>query len=133
MIKMCIFCDIINKKIPADIVYEDENLIAFLDIAPIHSGHTLIIPKKHSNNFINDNEFNSKALLLASKIANILKKEYEGINILMNTGSVAGQEVFHTHLHVIPRIKNDKSVIITKNKKTQLDTITNMLKDGLND
>ncbi|MDD3263771.1 MAG: HIT domain-containing protein [Candidatus Nanoarchaeia archaeon] len=132
---MCIFCDIANKKIQSEIIYEDADLLAFLDIDPINIGHTLIIPKKHSENFLNDENFNQKALILASKISKILLKEYDGVNILMNTNKAAGQEVFHTHMHVIPRIQNDNSISFIKTKKdnNKNDYIKQILKEGLND
>ncbi len=132
---MCIFCDIANKKIQSEIVYEDADLLAFLDIDPINIGHTLIIPKKHSENFLNDENFNNKALILASKISKILLKEYEGVNILMNTNKAAGQEVFHTHMHVIPRKLNDNSISFIKTNKdtNKSNELKKILKEGLND
>jgi len=135
---MCIFCEIINKKIKSDIVYEDAYLFAFLDIDPLNIGHTLIVPKKHSNNFIDDDIFNKKALSLASKISKILLKKYDGVNIVINTNEEAGQVLFHTHMHVIPRIKNDNILSFKKNENNSnnlntKDEIIKDLKDGLND
>jgi len=106
----CIFCKIIEGEIPSLKVYEDEDVYAFLDNGPINAGHTLVIPKKHSRNALemNSNEF----ALLAKKIhlvATAVKKATDagGVNITFNNESAAGQVVFHTHAHIIPRFKND--------------------------
>ncbi len=107
----CIFCKIIKKEIPTEIIYEDNNAIAFLDINPKTKGHTLVIPKKHSRNFleIEDKEL-QQIMLVVKKIANAIKNTLHagGINILQNNESAANQVVFHTHVHVIPRFENDQ-------------------------
>ncbi|MEM2131234.1 MAG: HIT family protein [Candidatus Woesearchaeota archaeon] len=106
----CIFCKIINKEIKSAIVYEDKDVIAFLDIAPVHKGHTLIVPKKHSDNFILDSEDDlKKVIIIAKKLAKgILKAtNADGINLINNCMPAAGQVVMHTHFHLIPRFKND--------------------------
>jgi len=105
-----IFTKIINREIPADIIYEDDKVIAFFTIEPINYGHTLVVPKKPIVNiFDGDNETLSQMIMVAKKIATALidEKLAEGINIVMNNGAVAGQEVFHAHLHVIPRHTGD--------------------------
>jgi histidine triad (HIT) family protein len=105
-----IFTKIIKREIPADIVYEDEIVIAFLDIKPINHGHTLIVPKVP---FVNILDGNPEILAHMMKIAHTLAKAIKqvtncnGINILMNNGESAGQEVFHAHMHIIPRILGD--------------------------
>ncbi len=106
----CIFCDIINGKIPSSKVYEDNNVLGFLDIAPIHPGHTLIIPKKHSETMFDAQDTDLKNLFLAAKkigIAIMKSTGATGINIGVNNYKSSGQVVFHTHLHVIPRHDND--------------------------
>ncbi|MBI2667789.1 HIT family protein [Candidatus Woesearchaeota archaeon] len=108
--KDCLFCKIIRKEIPADIVYEDKSIIAFFDINPANKGHTLVMPKNHSNNLLEDNEDDLKNISLAvKKIGNAIMKatNAEGLNIISNINSVAGQVVFHTHVHIIPRFKDD--------------------------
>ncbi len=106
----CIFCKIAEGKIPAAKVYEDKTVIGFLDIMPANQGHCLIIPKKHYEMLIDipDNDL-SKIMIAAKKIAKALSlaTANEGYNIVMNNGKVAGQVVFHSHLHVIPRFKDD--------------------------
>ena len=102
----CIFCKIINKEIPSNIVYEDDEFLAFLDIAKATNGHTILIPKKHSKNFLEcDNETLSKMIVVAKKIANNMKEKLNvpGFNILTNCNEVAGQTCFHFHIHIIPR------------------------------
>ncbi|WP_064092137.1 HIT family protein [Rossellomorea aquimaris] len=102
----CIFCKIISGDIPAMKVYEDEHVLAFLDISQVTKGHTLLIPKEHQENVYElTPELASHLFSIAPKIANSIKTEYEpvGMNLLSNTGEQAGQSVFHFHLHLIPR------------------------------
>lgn len=100
----CIFCKIVNKEIPAEIVYEDENYLAFNDIQPKAETHILIIPKKHIERF--DKIDNNKDLDLTAwllKIANkiVEEKQLKGCRLLMNCWKNHGQEVFHIHLHLM--------------------------------
>jgi len=107
---MTIFEKIIAREIPADIIYEDEYVLAFLDIHPNSKGHTLIIPKKvFVNIFDADEEVAGHMMKIAKKIALVLKETVgaTGVNLVMNNGDDAGQEVCHAHLHVIPRHKDD--------------------------
>ena len=102
----CIFCKIINKEIPSNIVYEDDNFLAFLDIAKATNGHTILIPKKHSKNVLEcDDETLGNMMIIAKKIASNLinKLGADGCNILTNCNEVAGQTCFHFHIHIIPR------------------------------
>lgn len=106
----CIFCKIINKEIPSAMFYEDENAVAFLSISPTSIGHSLIVPKKHSRTALemSADEFSklSKAFaIVPNKIKSVVLAT--GINIIQNNESDAGQVVFHTHFHVIPRFPND--------------------------
>ncbi|AJF61864.1 TPA: HIT family protein [Candidatus Woesearchaeota archaeon] len=106
----CIFCKIIAGKIPTLKVYEDKDVMAFLDIAPANKGHTLIVPKKHSKDMLEDNNKDLAAVMKAAKkiSAAVMKAvSAEGFNFIANTGPVAGQVVFHTHFHIIPRFEND--------------------------
>ena len=102
----CIFCKIINKEIPSNIVYEDDKFLAFLDIAKATNGHTILIPKKHSRNVLEcDDETLSEMIVVAKKIALNLTSKLgaDGCNILTNCNEVAGQTCFHFHIHIIPR------------------------------
>lgn len=106
----CLFCKILNGDIPSTIVYEDEAFQAILDVSPAARGHVLILPKNHAADLFElPEEDASKIMILAKKIAGALKAAYhcDGINILQNNGEAAGQTVFHFHLHVIPRFKDD--------------------------
>lgn len=110
----CIFCKIAAGEIPSYTVYEDDDFKAFMDIAPASKGHTILIPKKHADNIFDlDETVASKLLPVASKIARALKEELDcdGLNLLQNNGEIAGQTVFHLHMHLIPRYKDDKVVV----------------------
>lgn len=105
-----IFSKIIDREIPAEIVYEDETVLAFLDVNPVNHGHTLVIPKKpFVNAFDGDGDTLAHMMRIGQKIAIALKESglAEGVNFIMNNGEEAGQEVFHSHLHVVPRLKDD--------------------------
>jgi histidine triad (HIT) family protein len=106
----CIFCKIANKEIPAEIIYEDEQVLSFLDIKGLNPGHSLIIPKAHFQDIYALDEITASHLFsVAPKIARAIKRatHADGINIGMNNESAAGQVVFHAHVHVIPRYTND--------------------------
>jgi histidine triad (HIT) family protein len=105
----CVFCKIIKGEVPSSKVYENEEVLAFLDIAPVNVGHTLVIPKKHFPNIYETPEnIVINMALVAKKISTALKKfGAAGVNISMNNDAAAGQIVFHSHIHVIPRIEGD--------------------------
>jgi histidine triad (HIT) family protein len=106
----CLFCKIIRKEIPAELIYEDNDIVAFLDIRPISKGHALVIPKKHSEDLLAADDqtlgiIMSNVKRLASAI--MAATGAAGFNLAVNTKSAAGQVVFHTHFHIIPRFSND--------------------------
>lgn len=106
----CIFCKIAAGEIPSATVYEDENFRAILDLGPAAKGHTLVIPKEHSENLLDVGpETAKKALSVISKTANAIKDAMgcDGINVVQNNGEAAGQTVMHLHFHIIPRYNND--------------------------
>jgi histidine triad (HIT) family protein len=112
-----IFTKIINREIPAHIVYEDDTIIAFLTIEPINPGHTLVVPKiPFVNIFDGHTETLGQMMQVAQKISQALveSKLAEGVNLIMNNGETAGQEVWHAHLHVVPRLTDDQSLIAPK-------------------
>jgi len=107
----CIFCKIVTGEIPSHKVYEDEHVLAFLDIRPVNPGHTLVIPKDHFENiYTTPEETWARVMLAAKKVALAVKEavDADGINIGMNNEAPAGQVIFHSHIHVIPRIQNDE-------------------------
>lgn len=100
----CLFCKIVAGEIPARQVYADDASIAFLDIAPWQDGHTLIIPRRHVVDVFAPGVMAELAPATAAVGELLLSGlEADGLNLLSNAGAVAGQEVFHAHLHVIPR------------------------------
>jgi len=107
---MCIFCKIVNHEIPCYKVYEDDKVLAFLDIKPVNSGHTLVIPKTHYQNLEEINEKDLSYLIVAvKKIGKLLKEKLNviGYNVHENNGLIAGQAVSHIHFHIIPRVEAD--------------------------
>ena len=112
MSENCIFCKIVAKQSPAGIVFENDLVVAFLDIRPVNTGHILVIPKKH---FVTVDEIDSEEIFtelfkIGKKVHLLLKEKFpmnSGYNYLIANGKDAGQEVFHVHLHIIPRKPND--------------------------
>ncbi len=112
--KDCIFCKIVRNEIPAVKIYEDEHTLAFMDIQPNHRGHSLVIPKAHFENIHSlPAEDMCRVFLVAQKIATASRNslDADGINIVMNNDSAAGQLVWHAHVHVIPRYNDDGGYI----------------------
>lgn len=111
MEKDCIFCKIVKNEIPSIKLYEDKEILAFMDIKPINQGHLLIIPKPHSELVIDVNDtILAKMFMLAKKLNKALRNsglKCNGVDYFLADGPEAGQEVFHTHLHLIPRFKGD--------------------------
>ena len=106
----CIFCKLANGDIPTATLYEDEDFRVILDAAPAAKGHALIIPKEHYKNLYElDDALAAKALVLAKKMITKMTEVLgcDGYNIVQNNGEAAGQTVFHFHLHMIPRYKDD--------------------------
>lgn len=102
----CIFCKIVNGEIPSAKVFENDHVLAFLDISQVTKGHTLVIPKVHKENLFELTPDIAKNLFESvPAIANALKEEYKplGLNLVNNNGEQAGQTVFHFHVHLIPR------------------------------
>ncbi len=101
----CIFCQIIRKEAPANVVYEDAQVVAFLSNHPVNEGHTLVVPKKHYENIYEISEEEASYLFrIVKRVAHSVRNaiDAEGIRIVQNNGEAAGQVVFHLHVHVIP-------------------------------
>lgn len=106
----CIFCKIITGEIPADKVYEDSEWLAVLDINPVNLGHTLLLPKEHHRNLFDlPTELLTKLGPVLQKLAQAIKDGTgaDGLNIGWNNEPAAGQIVFHSHVHLIPRFEGD--------------------------
>lgn len=125
---MCIFCSIVTGDIPSYKVYEDDKFLAFLDISQAEIGHTLIVPKKHFDNFLEmDDQTAKEMIILVKELAKKVKAatNASGINILNNNGASAGQSVNHVHFHIIPRYDNDDLVMkFTEHKLTKEEFIS---------
>lgn len=130
---MCIFCMIANHEINSSIIYEDEQVVAFLDLSQVTKGHTLVVPKKHYENVL---ECDSETLGHVIKVTQMLSKRImermkaKGVNILNNCNEVAGQSVMHMHFHIIPRYSENDAIEIKFNEseKQNLEEIANLLK-----
>ena len=110
----CIFCKLANGVFATRSIYEDEDFNVILDLAPATKGHALILPKQHSYNIYDlPDDTAAKVFVLAKKLAQMMTERLgcEGFNIVQNNGTVAGQTVFHFHLHLIPRYADDQQKI----------------------
>jgi len=107
----CVFCKIAQKQVPSSLVYEDDKTVAFLDIRPLNEGHTLVIPKEH---YVNIFDIPQELLCYIHEVTKRVAKTVEkathadGISIIQQNGEAAGQEIFHLHVHVIPRFEGQK-------------------------
>lgn len=121
---MCVFCDIINHKIPSKVVYEDDQVLAILDISQVTYGHTIVMPKKHVRNIL---EADEETIQACTRVTAMLAKQIVantgavGCNILNNCGEVAGQSVDHLHFHIIPRYSASDAVTIAFHKSAPQD------------
>lgn len=108
----CIFCKIAAGEIPSNTIYEDDDVRVILDLAPAARGHALVLPKEHYANLYEiDEDVAAKVMRVAKKMAVHMRDKLhcDGFNLLQNNEEVAGQTVFHFHLHLIPRYRGDKN------------------------
>ena len=115
MVSDCIFCKIVAGEIPASKVYEDDHFLAFLDISQVTPGHTLVIPKKHARNLLEMTP--DETAYLFNIVSRVTKKvegttQPQGMNIISNMEEIAGQSVFHTHVHILPRYSQEDDLKI---------------------
>ena len=107
----CIFCQILTGALPASVVYRDEHVLAFMDVSPVIDGHVLVIPTYHTPDLAGlDDESGGRIFATGRRVAAALRQSglpCEGINFFLADGAPAGQTVFHSHLHVIPRRRGD--------------------------
>ncbi len=115
MVSDCIFCKIVAGEIPASKVYEDDHFLAFLDISQVTPGHTLVIPKKHARNLLEMTPDETADLF--NVVSRVTKKvesatQPQGMNIISNMEEIAGQSVFHSHVHILPRYSQEDDLKI---------------------
>jgi histidine triad (HIT) family protein len=137
----CIFCKIIRGELPASIVYEDDRVLAFMDLVPINPGHTLVIPKGHYAYLTElPPEIGGEIFKIAMHVERSIRDSKipcEGTNLYLANGEIAGQEVFHLHLHVIPRLVGDgsgfrfDSKYRVQPKRQELDSLAGKIKAGM--
>lgn len=121
---MCVFCEIIKGNIPSAKVYEDDGVLAILDISQVTFGHTLVMPKKHVANILEaDEETVLKCAAIAKKLAKqiVENTKASGVNVLTNCGESAGQTVDHLHFHIIPRYDENDAITIKFNPSKEQD------------
>ena len=134
----CTFCRIVDGSQAASIVYQDEVVVAFLDVMPINAGHTLIVPRRHMA-FLSEveSEEGARMFLVAQKVGRALrasKLRCDAVNLILNDGAEAGQRVFHTHLHVVPRVIGDslhRDLNAEMPTREELDAVAEALKARL--
>lgn len=130
----CIFCKIAAGDIPSATIYEDDDFRVILDIEPASKGHALILPKEHYANLYElSDELAAKALVVAKKVITKMTEIVgcDGYNVLQNNGEEAGQTVFHFHMHLIPRYKED-DVTIKWNQGTLSDELKKEIVSKMN-
>lgn len=128
----CIFCKLANGVFSTRTIYEDDTFRVFMDASPATKGHCLIVPKSHCDNLETiDDETAAKLMPLAKKIMKQLKEKLgcEGLNLVQNNGEIAGQTVFHFHLHVIPRYNSDNQKIGWAPKTPSDEELDNILNE----
>lgn len=138
----CIFCQIISGQAESSLIYKDDLVTAFLDNQPINAGHVLVAPNKHIPDLAQlDGSIGKHMFIVGQQIARALRRadlRCEGVNLFLADGTVAGQSVFHIHLHIIPRYSGDgfgfrrSSASLRKPSRAELDSIGNIVRASLN-
>jgi diadenosine tetraphosphate (Ap4A) HIT family hydrolase len=143
----CVFCHILDGALPSSVVYRDDVCCAFLDIQPINSGHMLVVPLEHSASLAQlDPKTGSHMFAVAQRLAAALYAagtgggpRCQGVNFSLADGSVAGQDVFHVHLHVIPRYAGDGRGFwfvrkhVRRPQRAELDEVAGEIRAALDD
>jgi histidine triad (HIT) family protein len=133
----CIFCKIVQKQTPSSTIYEDEAVMVFVDIRPLNIGHTLIIPKAHFVDIFDiPYDLLSRVHKVSKQIASAVKKatNADGISIIQQNGKAAGQDIFHIHVHAVPRFDGQKLPPFSELKeieRTKLEAMANRIKQQL--
>ena len=106
----CVFCKVVRRQLPSTVVFEDEERLAFLDIAPATDGHTLVVPKRHTEDLLSVNTEDLAAVIRTTQtVARILDDRLhpDGLSIFQSNRAAGWQDVFHLHFHVVPRWTDD--------------------------
>ena len=131
----CIFCKLANGQIPTNSIYEDDDFKVILDAAPAAKGHAIIHTKTHAANLFElPEEYGEKIFAIAKKCGKAIKEtyNYDGLNVLQNNGEAAGQTVFHLHVHLIPRMNNDKiNINWQQGESTDGETVAEEIKKNI--
>jgi histidine triad (HIT) family protein len=137
----CIFCKLLSGELEASIVHQDDLCSAFMDIQPVNPGHVLVVPNRHAPHLSDLHEAEGAQMFrVAQRLAAALRKsgvKCEGVNFFLADGAVAGQEVFHVHLHVFPRYAGDGFGLVLsaaysqKPERKELNKIAGRLRDAL--
>ena len=128
----CIFCKLANGQIPTNSIYEDDDFKVILDAAPAAKGHAIILPKTHAANLFElPEEYGEKIFAIAKKCGKETYN-YDGLNVLQNNGEAAGQTVFHLHVHLIPRMNDDKiNINWQQGESTDGETVAEEIKKNI--
>ena len=139
----CVFCQIVSGEADASRIYQDDLVTAFMDIRPLVQGHLLIIPNVHCPSLADlDDAIGSRMFIIARRLAQAIRQSdlrSEGVNFFLADGAAAGQTVFHSHLHVIPRFRGDGFKIHFppnyghRPTRVELDGIAEMITDAMDD
>ena len=133
----CIFCKIAQKQAPASIIYEDDSVMAFLDLRPLYEGHSLVIPKPHYVDIFDiPKEQLNHVYNVTKQVSAAINKvtNADGISIIQQNGKAAGQDIFHFHVHVVPRFKGQKLPNFSALKEVErekLDVVAKKIKQEL--
>lgn len=128
----CVFCKIVNGDIPSNTIYENSEFKVIMDISPATKGHVLVLPKEHFKDIYDiDAETAGKLFQLAAVVARALKEvlHCDGLNIIQNNGEIAGQTVFHFHMHLIPRYEGDDVTVKWKEHSMDVEEMDQLRKD----
>ena len=134
----CIFCKIADGEIPSYTLYEDDMFKVIFDLSPASKGHAIILPKEHFKNlFALDDNYASKLMIVVKKVATAMREELkcDGFNLLQNNEEIAGQTIFHFHMHLIPRYEGDTvnfSTITSDLDKTTAADLANSIRERIN-
>lgn len=113
----CLFCRIVTGDLPSRQIYADEHAVAFLDIGPWHRGHSLVVPRRHVPDLVTGPGVLPEIAPAVDAVARLLMRTLaaDGVNVLSSAGAVAGQEVFHLHVHVVPRYADEPGLALLVN------------------